>query len=148
MSGNSSTLSPLGRRYSVMPSTTWTFLMALTGIGLPSFGAPGMGVRFTLLLGVMTRPPGAGSSPLEDASGGGSFGCAAGWPLGGVCGVPVGGSFLGVPGGLAGGVSPAAGGAGVALVAGWPAGDCGLRSCALADWGVRVASCACAAGTA
>src|SRR5690242_16632869 len=112
-----------------MPSTTCTFLMALTGIGLPSFGAPGIGVRFTLLLGVMTRPPGAGLSAAGGSGCGGSLVCAGGVPLGGVCGAPWGGSFFGVPGGLVGGVSPGAGGAGVAFCAGWPAGaDCDFRS--------------------
>src|SRR4051794_12539356 len=123
LSGKSSTLRPLGRRYSVMPSTSFTFLMALTGIALPSLGAWGMGFRATLEGGVMTRwpsAPGASSAGAAPA-GGGSLGCAGGLPLGGAAGVDSGGCWGGTPGGVAGGVSPVARGAGVLLVDGWPA---------------------------
>src|SRR3954471_5550402 len=100
LSGKSSTLRPLGRRYSVMPSTTFTFLMVLTGIALPSLGALGMGLRATLEGGVMTRwpsAPGASSAGAAPA-GGGSFGCAGGVALGGAAGGGFGGARGGAPG--------------------------------------------------
>src|SRR3954471_12501772 len=79
LSGKRSTWRPLGRRYSVMPSTVWTFLMAVTEIGLPSFGACGIGVRLTLLGGVTGRRPSSGPDGSGVASGAGAAGESVPW---------------------------------------------------------------------
>jgi hypothetical protein len=88
-SGKSSTRSPLGSRYSVMPSTAATFAIADTGIGLPSFGPPGAGRRGAAF-GVTVA--------IFGAAAGGAFGAAAGGAFGGDAGTDSGGDFAGSPG--------------------------------------------------
>src|SRR3954471_21969816 len=121
LSGKSSTLRPLGRRYSVMPSTAWTFLMALTAIALPSFGACGMGLRFAPVLGVTGRRPSSGPAGSGVASGAGAAAASVPWrgalPCAGDGVAPAAGD----------GAAPGVGawgcvlGAGVPLAGGWPA---------------------------
>src|SRR6185437_15368046 len=92
-SGKSRTLRPLGRRYSVMPSTLVTLRIAETGIGAPSFTANA-----------------ARCGSLDDGGDGGRFAPSGGAasPLGAGA-VDCGGLADSVPGGVAGGVGDCVG---------------------------------------
>src|SRR5690242_17127264 len=114
-SGKSSTLRPLGRRYSVIPSTLGPLRIAETGIGGPSFTAKA-----------------ACCGACEDGGEGGRFaGSWAGSPFGAE--VADSGGFPGcVPGGCAGGAGSAFRGA-LAASSCFAGAAGGRASCASAE---------------